>query len=123
MNQSELEGATEKLSNLLECEDVLKWCDEQERIVLISQTSEVRTRLHHLVGALEAWKRGEDEGGAGAQVGGGEGIEAGGGAGKAAVTQSKSGDALQPQQAGESGEEDDPVLAVAIQESLREAGS
>ena len=52
--------------------------------------------------------------GAAAQVAGGEGIEAGGGAGKAAVTQSRSGDALRPQQAGESGEKDDPVLAVAI---------
>lgn len=41
MNQSELETATEKLSNMLECEDILKWCNEGERVDMINQTNQV----------------------------------------------------------------------------------
>eukprot|EP00802_Teleaulax_amphioxeia_P001616 Tamp_01618.p3 GENE.Tamp_01618~~Tamp_01618.p3 ORF type:complete len:510 (-),score=134.29 Tamp_01618:2953-4482(-) len=61
MNQSELETATEKLSNMLEHEDILKWCNEGERVDMINQTNQVKTRLKHLFGAMEAWKRGEAE--------------------------------------------------------------
>jgi hypothetical protein len=41
MNQSELETATEKLSNMLEHEDILKWCNEGERVDMINQTNQV----------------------------------------------------------------------------------
>ena len=41
MNQSELECATEKLSNMLECEDIMKWCNEAERVEMINQTIQV----------------------------------------------------------------------------------
>ena len=41
LNQSELENATEKLSNMLEGEDILKWCDEKERVAMINQTNQV----------------------------------------------------------------------------------
>ena len=59
MNQFQLEGATEKLSNLLECVEVLKWCNKQDsdRVESISQTSQVKTRLQHMISALEAWRR------------------------------------------------------------------
>ena len=43
MNQSELEGATEKLSNMLECEEILKWCNEGDRVEMINQTNQVST--------------------------------------------------------------------------------
>ena len=41
MNQAELECATEKLSNMLECEDIMKWCNEVERVEMINQTIQV----------------------------------------------------------------------------------
>ncbi len=56
MNQSELENATEKLSNMLEQEDVIRWCEESERVQMINQTNQVRTRLEHLFQQLEEWK-------------------------------------------------------------------
>ena len=33
--------ATEKLSNMLEHEDILKWCNEGERVDMINQTNQV----------------------------------------------------------------------------------
>ena len=41
LNQSELENATEKLSNMLESDDILKWCEEKERVEMINQTNQV----------------------------------------------------------------------------------
>ena len=59
MNQSELERATERLSSLLECEDVLKWCDAEESIDMRNQTNEVKTRLKKVFEMLEGWRREE----------------------------------------------------------------
>ena len=36
MNQADLENATEKLSDMLECEDIMKWCNEDERVDMIN---------------------------------------------------------------------------------------
>mmetsp|Transcript_49385 Transcript_49385/g.116377 ORF Transcript_49385/g.116377 Transcript_49385/m.116377 type:complete len:602 (+) Transcript_49385:258-2063(+) len=55
-NQSELENATERLSNMIESEEIIKWCEENERVLMINQTNMVRTRLNHLFVALEEWK-------------------------------------------------------------------
>ena len=41
MNQADLENATEKLSDMLECEDIMKWCNEDERVDMINQTNQV----------------------------------------------------------------------------------
>jgi len=46
MNQAELECATEKLSNMLESEDIMKWCNEGERVEMINQTIQVPTPFH-----------------------------------------------------------------------------
>ena len=51
--QSELENATEKLSNMLETEDVIKWCDPEDRVEMINQTNQVETRVKHLLDALD----------------------------------------------------------------------
>mmetsp|Transcript_50785 Transcript_50785/g.158688 ORF Transcript_50785/g.158688 Transcript_50785/m.158688 type:complete len:584 (+) Transcript_50785:83-1834(+) len=56
LNQSELENATEKLSNMLETEDVIKWCDPEDRVEMINQTNQVETRVKHLLDALDTWK-------------------------------------------------------------------
>ena len=39
--QSELENATEKLSNMLESDDVIRWCKEDDQIDMINQTNQV----------------------------------------------------------------------------------
>ena len=46
--QSELENATEKLSNMLESEDVIRWCKEDDQIDMINQTNQV----HRVYGGL-----------------------------------------------------------------------
>ena len=45
MNQSELEMATEKLSDMLESEEILKWCEEKERVDMINQTNQVLSSM------------------------------------------------------------------------------
>ena len=52
MNQSELEGATEKLSNMLETEDIMKWCNEVDRVEMINQTNQVH--LHTALACMHA---------------------------------------------------------------------
>ena len=52
MNQSELEGATEKLSNMLETEDIMKWCNEVDRVEMINQTNQVH--LHTGLACMHA---------------------------------------------------------------------
>ena len=50
MNQADLENATEKLSDMLECEDIMKWCNEDERVDMINQTNQVHGMpdiVHH----------------------------------------------------------------------------
>lgn len=42
LNQAELEQETEKLSNMLEDEEVTRWCKDSERIEMISQTNQVK---------------------------------------------------------------------------------
>lgn len=44
MNQAELEMSTEKLSNMLENDDIMVWCNEKERLEMISQTNQVRIK-------------------------------------------------------------------------------
>lgn len=43
-NQSELENATERLSNMIESEEIIKWCEENERVLMINQTNMVPPR-------------------------------------------------------------------------------
>ena len=44
MNQAELEMSTEKLSNMLESDDIMVWCNEKERVEMINQTNQVRIK-------------------------------------------------------------------------------
>mmetsp|Transcript_18645 Transcript_18645/g.45859 ORF Transcript_18645/g.45859 Transcript_18645/m.45859 type:complete len:553 (-) Transcript_18645:95-1753(-) len=73
LNQAELEGAVEKLSNMLEQEDVIRWCEELERVQMINQTNQVKTRLEHLFAHLEEWKNTRTEPLAGNEPDGGDG--------------------------------------------------
>ncbi len=54
MNQSELEGATEKLSNMLETEDIMKWCNAVDRVEMINQTNQVH--LHTGLACMQTRK-------------------------------------------------------------------